>query len=609
MAAVFALAAASPALAASSHPSGPSSHPTLGPAWHARRSGRELGSLPIPGTAVIAGSTQVGAAVAANPAVLVTQPHKPPKGYRLTAAEVERIAAASPAVKEELARWPGAKPYEYTKGPGNWQVSWFTQGRSQKEVIQVYISDATRRVTQVWTGFQVAWTMARGYPGAFGRRVNALYVWLPMCLVFMLPFLPWPRRRAGRWVRVRGGWSLLHLDLLVMLGFSISLALFDHAQIGLSVPLVYPFLIYLMVRMLLLAFGRGRPRRPLPLRVPATWLAIGTIFLMGFRIGLNVTDSNVIDVGYAGVIGANNLLHDKPLYGGYPSNNANGDTYGPVNYYAYVPAVAVFGWSGAWDDLPAAHAAAIAFDLLTLLGLVLLGRRIRGPTLAAALGFAWAAYPFSLWSLASDTNDTLVGLLVVLTLLVLTSAPARGVLGAMAGLTKFAPLALGPLFMRGVGPRWPPKRSLVAFVLAFGLTLGLAMLPVFLESNWPTFWHDSVAYQARRMTPFSIWGLWGGLNVERHLVQGAAVALAIAVAFVPRRRGVVEVAALAAAVIIALQLSAGYWLYSYIVWFYPAAAVALFGSYPARRVSQLEDRRASDDTVVGVGEREAVLAA
>jgi hypothetical protein len=114
---------------------------------------------------------------------------------------------------------------------------------------------------------------------------------------------------------------------------------------------------------------------------------------MGFRIGLNVTDSNVIDVGYAGVIGANKLLHGQDLYGHWPSNNANGDTYGPVNYYAYVPAVGIFGWSGTWDDLPAAHAAAIAFDVLTLLGLMLLGRRIRGPTLGGGHGLRLGRLP------------------------------------------------------------------------------------------------------------------------------------------------------------------------------------------------------------------------
>jgi hypothetical protein len=43
----------------------------------------------------------------------------------------------------------------------------------------------------------------------------------------------------------------------------------------------------------------------------------------------------------------------------------------------------------------------------------------------------------------------------------------------------------------------------------------------------------------------------------------------------------VEVAALGAAILIALQLGAGYRLYSYIVWFFPMVVVALFGSFPS----------------------------
>ena len=52
----------------------------------------------------------------------------------------------------------------------------------------------------------------------------------------------------------------------------------------------------------------------------------------------------------------------------------------PFAYLAYVPAVATLGWSGKWDHLPAAHATAIAFDVLVLLGLVLVGRRLRRDT-------------------------------------------------------------------------------------------------------------------------------------------------------------------------------------------------------------------------------------
>ena len=460
-----------------------------------------------------------------------------------------------------------------------WQVSWFSAGRHQVELAQVYVSDGTGRVTEAWTGFQVAWSMARGYPGAFGRDVNALYVWIPLCVVFVAPFFPWRRRP-----------SLLHLDLLVLLSFSISLALFNHGRIGLSVPLVYPFLSYLLVRLVLLGFGRGRAREPLRLAFPVPWLAVAVVFLVGFRIGLDVTNSNVIDVGYAGVIGADKVLHGHTLYGHWPKDNAEGDTYGPVNYYAYVPFRAIFGWSGRWDDLPAARGAAIAFDLLTMLGLMILGRRIRGPTLGVVLAYAWASYPFTLWALASNTNDSLVALMLVASLLVISSPAGRGIVGALAGLTKFAPLALAPLLLRGPGSSWPSRRSVLAFALAFALALGVAMLPVLLDENLRAFWHDTAVYQAQRMSPFSVWGLWGGLGFEQHLVQGAAIALGLIVAVVPRRRGLVEIAALAGAVLIGLQLAASYWLYSYIVWFYPAVAVAVFGAHPDRAAAPVTER-------------------
>jgi hypothetical protein len=549
-------------------------------------------------------STATATATDPNTPVLITEQNVPPKGYRLTAAEVEKIAAATLTIKAELKRHPDATAYTYTKGPGQWQVSWFSSGKNQVELAQVYIDDATGSVTQVWTGFQVAWSMARGYSGAFGRRVNAWYVWIPLCVLFIAPFLPWRRPRLPGGDRGRREWSILHLDLLALLGLSLSLAFFNHAKIGISTPAIYPFMIYLLVRMLLLGFGRGRPRRPLRLQVPLSWLAIGVIFLVGFRIGLNVVNSNVIDVGYAGVIGADKLIHGHSLYGNWPKDNASGDTYGPVAYFAYVPFRLIFGWSGTWDDLPAAHAAAIVFDLLTLFGLYWLGRRVRGPNLGVVLAYAWAAYPFTLWTLASNTNDSLVALLLVISLLVITSAPARGVVGALAGLTKFAPFALAPLLLRGVDPP-PRRREIVRYALAFAATVVVAMLPVILDNNWHAFWHDTVSYQAGRTSPFSIWGLWGGLGIEQHLLQGATVALAIAVMFLPRRRGLVEVAALGAAILIALQLGAGYWLYSYIVWFFPFVVVALFGSFPTEMEHALAasepDRRVESHPMVVAG--------
>ena len=304
------------------------------------------------------------------------------------------------------------------------------------------------------------------------------------------------------------------------------------------------------------------------------------IFLVGFRVGLNVTNSNVIDVGYAGVIGADKLLHDQPLYGNWPTDNGSGDTYGPVAYYAYVPFRMIFGWSGTWDDLPAAHAAAILFDLLTLFGLYLLGRRVRGPTLGVVLAYAWAAYPFTLWTLSSNTQRLARGAAA-------GAGAARDHLCAGAGGGRGARRS-DQVRAAGARAAVPARsrrsaaapRSVIRYVLAYGLTAFIVMLPVLLDNNWPAFWRDTIAYQAGRTSPFTIWGLWGGLDDEQHLFQGPRCA-GDRGGVRPAPARAVEVAALGAAVLIALQLSASYWLYSYIVWFFPWVIVAVFGSFPS----------------------------
>src|SRR5205085_1878405 len=142
---------------------------------------------------------------------------------------------------------------------------------------------------------------------------------------------------------------------------------------------------------------------------------------VGFRVALNAADSNVIDVGYAGVIGADRIMDGDGIYGkGFDKDVESGDTYGPANYLAYVPFEQAVPWSGVWDDLPAAHGAAVAFDLAVLLGLFVLGRRLRagpeGRELGVALAFAWAALPYSAFALESNSNDTLVAAFLVWTL-------------------------------------------------------------------------------------------------------------------------------------------------------------------------------------------------
>jgi hypothetical protein len=555
---------------------------TRGAAWFAALALCLTGAAPAAAQGQGAGSVgglQPGLpAVAVSSDELTSPPSRttPPPGHRLSARRAGAIAGRVGIVRDARRKYPGYTREVFLKGLDRWQVSYFAKvppGAPRKEIAQVLIDDETAQVLEAWTGYKVAWTMARGYPGAFGRVVNAPWVWIPLAILFVLPF-----------VSPRNPWRMLHLDLLVLSAFSVSLAFFNDANVDTSVPLVYPLLLYLLARMLWVALRRrgvaDEQRRPLELLVPVSWLAIAIIFLLGFRVALNVTRSNVIDVGYAGVIGADRLVDGKPLYGAFPSDNASGDTYGPAVYEAYVPFEQMLPWSGTWDELPAAHGAAIVFDLLACLLVFLVGRRVRGPDLGIVLAYAWAAYPFTLYVQMSNANDALVTALVLAALWAAGRPAARGALTALAGLTKFAPLALAPVLATYPRPR---VRTIAWFAFGFVVATALAFAPVLPHNGLREFWDHTIAFQAQRGSPFSVWGLYdpdvGWLNYAQRAVQIAAAALALALAFVPHRRDVVGLAACCAAILIALQLGVTHWFYLYIVWFFPLVMLALLGRY------------------------------
>jgi Glycosyltransferase family 87 len=411
----------------------------------------------------------------------------------------------------------------------------------------------------IWHGYQAAWEMARGYEGQFGHKLNAPYVFLPLCAIFLAGLFDWRRP-----------WRVANLDLLVLLAFGLSHIWFNRGEIGVSVPLQYPPLLYLFGRALWIGFrGRGEGLRPV---WPTAWLLIAALFLVGFRVGLNMADSGVIDVGYASEVGANRIAHGEPLYDNFPEDVSEGDTYGPVNYFAYVPFERIWPWSGTWNDLPAAHGAAVFFDLATFALLFFLGRRIRpgpeGQKLGATLAFGWAAYPYTAFVLQSNSNDALVATLLTATLLVLTRPALRGGMLALATFTKFAPVLLAPMLLTY------RRERRATFVVAF-LLVSLAVMawPIF-DPGLTTFYERTIAYQAGRDSPFSIWGQ-ASLEPLRIAILIGVGTLSLLFAFRPRRKTLVQVAALGAALLIGLQLTAQHWFYLYIVWFYPLLLVAM----------------------------------
>jgi hypothetical protein len=435
------------------------------------------------------------------------------------------------------------------------------------------VDDRSGRVLEAWRGPQVAWSMARGYEGAFGRGFNAPWVWLPLSVLFLAPFVD-PRRP----------FRLLHLDLLVMLLFGISHFFFNRGEISASVPLAYPVLLYLLGRMLVAGFRPRHRDEPLVPIASTGLLLLGAVFLIGFRVTLNVLDSNVIDVGYAGVIGADRISSGRELYdGSFPGDNAHGDTYGPVNYLLYVPWELLFPLrGGAAGSLWAAHGAALAFDGLTIAGLWALGGRLRpgerGRELGAALAYAWTAYPYTGFVLATNANDSVVALGVVGALLALGSPAGRGAVLGLAAAAKFAPLVLLPLFASGREGARP--RDWLRFGSAAAAVFVLAFLPfVPPEGGVAQVWERTLWSQLDRESPFSVWGQWEALRPLQAGIQAGVMALAVLVAWRPRERTDGQVAALAGALLLGLQLATTHWFYLYVVWWAPLVLVALFASY------------------------------
>ncbi|HSP73927.1 MAG TPA: hypothetical protein VLN26_16250 [Gaiellaceae bacterium] len=538
---------------------------------------------------------------------VVETPFVPPAGQqRLTEQRATAIFLLVPKVADWLRRYPPKPTTQATFKDGAWTVDVWS-GKAG-EIATGTVDDATGTVTEAWTGPQVAWRMARGYEGAFGgKKINSYPVWLAFCAVFLVGLVDWRRLL-----------SLRNLDLLVLLSFSVSLWYFNRGRVFESAIAAYPPLLYLLWRALhATRRDRGAPAsRPL---WPIWLLAAATVFLVGFRIGLNVRDSNVIDVGYAGVIGADRIWHGRSPYGHFPveddrkacgpadsageirdriqtngrceSANPLGDTYGPVSYAAYLPGYWILGWSGKWDDLPAVHLTSILWDVIAIVGLFLVGRRYGGIRLAVTLAFAWAAYPFTQYASMSNTNDSIMPALLIWGFWLAARPGARGACCALAGWTKFASFAVAPLWL--TYPDWRPLRRHPRFLAGFAAATLVALSVFLLEPSVfhaaRVFWDRTVWTQVTRHSPFSLWD-WGqyhakgipDLHVEQKVLAAVLVLGAVAAAFVPRRKSPLQLAALTAALLVGLQLVLTYWIYLYIPWFFPFAAFVALAPAAAR---------------------------
>ena len=298
----------------------------------------------------------VAVAAALLPCHALAQTAPAPGSTRSTASG---SPTSAPAARDRRGRGPPGSPEPIPKvaeqrrryGPlsataeakeGTWQVDFYAGGIDR---VQVIVDSATGEIRESWTGYQVAWQMARGYSGQFGHKLNAPYVWLPLAAIFLLALFDF--RRTLR---------IAHLDLLVLLSLRDLRDLLqrraDRPQRPARLPAArVPARADDLDR---LPTDRGTGLRP---STPTAWLAIGGAFLLGFRIALNIADSG------------RDRRRLRRGYRGRPSHPRPGDlgrTSRPTTRSAthtarstttcYVPFELALPWTVSGTTSPAAHA-------------------------------------------------------------------------------------------------------------------------------------------------------------------------------------------------------------------------------------------------------------
>jgi len=490
---------------------------------------------------------------------------------RLSEGQAVRLAAARSKVRDELSDH-GPYTTRAIYEDGEWTVRFYVDEKGAvggrptdygKEIATVGVDDKSWVLNYVYTGDQVGWNMARGVKGAYGKQANYWWIWLPLSLTFAAAF--W---RTDRLI------SLRNLDILALLGFLVSHGFYRQGIVLEAVVLWYPPLIYLFVRTLLMGFGIGE-RVERTSNLPMWLLMVLAGLASGLVMALNV-DARVIDVGYAGVVGADRILDGTIPYGNMPSDVGTGDTYGPLNYLLYVPFVLMFGYSGEWDFLPAAHALTLFSFVAGAMALFITGYRLSGREGAAALIFAWAAFPYTVYATNNNTNDIIVAAIAAIGLAAAASPIARGASVAAGFAVKLYPLILGPLWISYDGLK---RKPIVDFVLGGAGVVLLTFWVVLLDGHpfkaFEVFYERTLNFQGDRVSPWTIYTQVPQSSFLQKPVMAGVIFLGLLVAFVPRRKSLRRLAALSAALVIAFQLTVNYWFYAYIVWFEPFVFVTL----------------------------------
>jgi hypothetical protein len=239
------------------------------------------------------------------------------------------------------------------------------------------------------------------------------------------------------------------------------------------------------------------------------------------------------------------------------------------------------------------------FDLLCVLGLGLAGRRFGGNRLGVTLAFAWAAYPFTQYASSSNTNDAIMPAFLIWGFWLCTSAWARGAFVAFASWSKFGALLVAPLWATYPEFKGSRRRALT-FAAGFALATVACFWVLLLEPSpfhaARVFWDRTIPTQIDRHSPFSLWD-WGQYHAGlpdlawlQKILEVVLVAGAGAVAFLPRKKSPLQLAALTGAILIGFELVLTHWFYLYLPWFFAFAVYAVLAAEPSPETAKVAAR-------------------
>jgi hypothetical protein len=452
------------------------------------------------------------------------------------------------------------------------EAVWFYRGAT---LVQSYGVTAAGTIS-----FDVAY---RAHPWAFGSPVaNSTRVIALLAIVFMLMTGVWPLAR------------LRNLDVLVTLSTTGSVLLLNAEAPEWQMLVTAPALLYLAgrcVRRALAGPGRVGASTPLYEVLTSRWSPAASLRILRFAALTLAAGVAIVGYGSAGVVdvasavleGATSILHGLVPYGHVPGI-IHGDTYPIGSYLFYVPFAALRPATGPFDFPQWALNVAVVAALAVAAGMWRLARRTpvrdgdaaRRELAGLRMAIAWLTFPPMLITVSTGTSDVVLAAILLAALLLWRRPTAATTVLAVGGWFKLYPVALLPTALARLGGS-ARRRSIAAIVLISAVMLGI--LVALGGTGAISAMVHAMSYQLTRTDPHSLWAWIGSVPLQQ-LVEAATIALIAGACVVLRRDPELaadrtRMAALFAAILLGLQIAAGYWAYLYLVWVIPFVLLSL----------------------------------